>query len=93
MWRSEINTAKTATKKLNFKNQAARLLMKIQYKIKQVTQFLISSLRNYQLYIPNFAESNKFIGGDDFVQNYLFKSTTFKIKQLECLIFTYKGYN
>ena len=44
--------------------------------IKQAAQFLISSLRNYQLYILNFAESKKFIGGDDFET----KSMTFKAK-------------
>ena len=43
-------------------------------KIKQATQFLISFLRNYQLYILNFA---KFIGGDD-SEN---KSMTFKSKE------------
>ena len=40
--------------------------MKRQKKIQQAAQFLIiSSLRNYQLYILNFAESKKIVGGDD----------------------------
>ena len=60
--------------------------MKRQKKIKQAAQFLIRFLRNHQLYMLNFAESKKFIGGDDFET----RSMAFKVKELWCLIFTIK---
>ena len=59
-------------------------LMKRQKKIKQDAQFLISSLRNYQIYILNLAKSKKVIDGDDLET----KSMTFKAKEFQCLIFT-----
>ena len=46
-------------------------------KIKQATNFLKGSLRNYQLYMLNFAESKTFIGGDDLET----ESMTFKAKE------------
>ena len=39
--------------------------MNRQKKIKQAAQFLISSLRNYQLYMLNLLDPDKFIGGHD----------------------------
>ena len=53
--------------------------MNIQKKIKQATQFLISSLRNCHLYILNFAKSEKFIGEHDLKT----KSMTSKAHGLE----------
>ena len=51
--------------------------MNRQKKIKQAAQFLISSWRNYQLYMLNFAKSKKFIGEHDLETERM----TFKAKE------------
>ena len=51
--------------------------MKRQKKIKPAAQFLVRFLRNYKLYMLNFAEPQKFIDGDHLET----KIMTFKAKE------------